>query len=125
MNPSFVEFLLKLKIKLYGIRQNDFVGYYVHRLENPEDKPHIKAFLDNSHYIEYNDIFFFKKSAEKAAKQKTLLTFEQEYQGSREENIILAEKLTKNGLITGYNEFNDVVKSGKQSKYYKNLYDEE
>lgn len=125
MNPILIKILLKFKFTLYAIRENDFVGFYVNKLEAPEDKPHIGAFLDGSHYIPYNEVFFFKSNADKFVKQKTQLTFEEQYKGNEPENISLAENLSRSGLITGYREFNDVVKNGKDSVYYKNLYGEE
>lgn len=121
MKILLLRFLSKL-IPIYGIKESNFVGNVVFRINDFEDKPHINAIFTDGAYVKYSDIFLSSKAAEAGLKKKNEETFLKETESFPKENIELAEKLERMGLIDPVG-FNDIMQHGVNSKTYKDLYE--
>lgn len=115
----------KLGLKFYGVIETQMTGFSVVKIDKFEDKPHMKCIKYKEYYIPYEDISLFKIKANKASKRRQQISFEREYAAFPKENIELAEKLNRQGLIRTYQEYNDIAKFGQESKTYKELYEAE
>lgn len=114
--------LISKLIPIYGIKESNFVGNVVFRINQFEDKPHINSIYTDGTYVKYSEIFFSPKSASAGLKRKNEEAFLKEAEQFPKENVELAERLEASGLIDPVG-FSDIMRHGVNSKTYKDLYE--